>query len=156
MTGTREALLIRNPRHAASKVGALSVHSEEATVLEARQVEPAIAKRGNAAGFESLQGPGNHHTWPICRLGCAFARYERRHGNPARLQDGYAAEHSHRSCKEASPGWVYICHGHTRVMPAPRNQTPVAVRTANATKSSTNSDCTASFLFAAKYFLINT
>jgi hypothetical protein len=54
VTWTREALLIRNPGHTASKVGAFSVHGEEATVFEARQVELAIGKRGNAAELESL------------------------------------------------------------------------------------------------------
>ncbi len=156
VTGTRKPLFIGNPRNAAAKVSAFSVHREKAAIVQSNQVELAVGERRDTTRFETIHGPGDPHVRCQVLRCLTFPGHERRHCKPASLQQCNTPKHAHRTRKKTPPVLVYICHGHTSAMPAPLNHTPVAVRIAKETKSSTNSDCTASFLVAAKNFLTST
>ncbi len=153
MAGTRETLCVRDPGHAAAEVRAFPVHGKETAVCKAREVELAVRKCGHATGFESLDRPGNDDARSIHLRSLALARHQYRHCNPAGLENRDRTKQPHCTGKEATPVGVYICHGHTSIMPGPRNQAPATVRTTKATKKSTNNDCTASFRLALNDFL---
>jgi len=132
------------------------VHGEEAAILETHEVELALRERCNATGLKPFNRASDLHIGPIDERRVGLAGKQCGNGDPAGFEDSQATEDTYRTAQEATLVRVYVCHGHIRVMPAPRNHAPVAVRMANATNNNTKHDCTASSLVAAKVFLINT
>ena len=150
-----KALLIRIPGNAAAKMCAFAMHRKKTTIVEPHEEEFAVGERRNTARGKTFNRPCNANAGTGQRCSDSFGRQQHRHRNPASLQDRDAAENTRHASEEIPPRLVHVYHGHTRAIPAPRNQIPVAVRIANATNSSTNNDCTASFLVAANTLLVN-
>lgn len=150
---TGESVFIRNPGHGATKMRALAVQRKKPAIPEARQVELTLAKCRNAAWRKPLDGASNEVRGRLCGQCATSTRPQKICRYPARFQAGQAAEHQQEPGKESATTFIYICHGHTNAMLAPRNHTPVAVSTMNATSNNTNSACTVSFFDAANRFL---
>lgn len=153
VTGAGESLFIGIPGHGASKVGALAMQSQESSVIESCKIEMSFTKGCHSTGLEPLNRSGNALGAFVRRCTRLAAASKKRCGNPARFQQGQSTKQRRQPGQETAPWFVYICHGHINAIPAPRNQTPVTVRTVKLTANNTNIACTVSLTVAEKYFL---
>ena len=154
MAGTCKSLLIFDPWHDAPEVSAFAVYCEEAAVIEPDQVKLAIRKRCDAARLEAFNWTCHLHIRFIGKSFLAPPWHQHRQRNPAGLKNGHDTKHAHQATNKFATTRIYICHGHTKLIPGPRNQIPVAVSSEKATNTNINKDCTASLLVAEKLFLI--
>jgi len=69
---TGKALLIGVPGNTATKVCAFSMYSKKATILQSRQEELTVSKRGNASRQKTFDGTGNPYAFVDRRIRLAL------------------------------------------------------------------------------------
>jgi len=128
------------PGHAAAEVRALPAEREEAAVRQPHEVELPRREGRHRAGSEPVRRPGDHEV--AAAPWCLRARLQERGDDPRGLPESREADPEPRE-PEKGPARLGG-HGHTSLMPAPRNQIPASVRTAKAVARKAKRACVAS------------